>query len=90
MEKSNTKPIILGILSLIIVVSVFVLDIVRAYTDSELLENAEYGILFGLFYIGTGLAIGSIIKETNKKIYIVLPILSLLISALLIFIQINS
>ena len=88
MDKLDTKPI-LGISSLIIVLSFPLLSIVYNTTEIGFLEIFEWGTMFGWFCIGTGLAIASLLKERAKKIHLIMPILTIIISALLIVIQLG-
>lgn len=82
------KPI-LGISSLIIVLTFPLLSIVYNSTDIGFLEIFEWGTMFGWFCVGTGLAIASLLKERAKKIHLIMPILTIIISALLIIIQLG-
>lgn len=88
MEKTGSKPI-LGILSVIVVLSFPLLSLVYNSTELGFLEIFEWGTMFGWFCIGTGLAFGSLLKEREKKLHLIFPILTLLISALLISIQLD-
>lgn len=84
----DMKPI-LGISSLIIVLTFPLLSIVYNSTDIGFLEIFEWGTMFGWFCVGTGLAIASLLKERAKKIHLIMPILTIIISALLIIIQLG-
>jgi len=88
MDKVESKPI-LGISSLIVVLSFPLLSIVYNSTEIGFFEIFEWGTMFGWFCIGTGLAFASLFKERAKKLHLALPILTLLISAFLILMQLD-
>ncbi|QDZ89768.1 hypothetical protein D0436_04375 [Shewanella decolorationis] len=88
MDKVESKPI-LGISSLIIVLSFPLLGLVYNSTEIGFLEIFEWGTMLGWFCIGTGLAIASLLKERSKKVHLILPILTIIISALMILMQLD-
>ncbi|WP_372872681.1 hypothetical protein [Shewanella sp.] len=89
LNNVTSKPI-LGISSLIIVLFFPLLSVVYNVTGVAFFEISELAIFFGWFYIGTGLAIASLIKEKSKKTHLIMPVITLVISAFMMLVQLDS
>ncbi len=88
MKPNCSKPI-LGISSLVLVLAFPLLSIVYNKTNIGFLEIFEWGTILGWFCIGTGLAIASLLKESQSKLNLILPIITLIISVFMITMQLD-